>query len=955
MRQSFPSFRTVAVFLAIIFLSINYFAQSDNFTEETSDNFVTFEKKYLSVKKIDLNAHIDEFLAQTGYAFLTKGTKISLKLSSDTSTVVETKTIEPVASLQFRSDIQSSLPMATGLTLTDGSKTVEKGGIVSSNGQRPTSNNFSFQDSSINLGVGADETSLVRNVGALPILTASGSLSGSSFSGATSEVSVKTLGSAKEQRVAGTRMIFVAKGGTNDFRGSFFETFGNEVLNANDFFSNEKNLKRAPGRLNQFGGNFGGFFVQNKAFFFGNYEGLRLRQANFGVSEVPNFDSRQNAPNSLRTIYELFPLANGNDTSNGLAEFSANFTNPARNDIFGLRIDGQPTDQLQIQGRFYFADSTAKIRGSEDFSLNTLRENRVKTASFSFGSTYVATSTLVFNSNFNFTQNKIGQQFSTDNFGGASQTLAIFDSSLDFLKFDLGGQNSAIAVGNSIESRVNQFQTNGAVNWIVNKHALSFGADFRRINLRPGANLSEQSLLFFGANSTENSSRINQISRNLSQNPTLHNFSLFAEDMWRVSPILTLTLGLRWDADFAPKIENFNANFQNASPNMPDRYKNFAPRFGVAWDVFRDGRATLRGGGGLYFDYGNPASSEVFSNSFPFANVSFARNANSGSNPNNSLSPLFVFSNELKTPRTWHFFGEYQQEIIRNLSFSASYTASFGRNLHLTRTIFDADPNFAFIRFTNNSAESDFHAAQIRVDKRFAQNFSVSARYQFSKSLDNFSPDLWRDSNFVSEDLEKERGFSDFDLRHQFNINGVFDIPRFFDSGWKSYLTEGWTLSAVANARTAFPINVGFYRIQDFGRRFFRADLLGNESVYQFPNEIKQINPNAFSIQTEERQGNLGRNALRGFPFFQLDLGLQKRFVFTGTRNLKLAVNAFNFLNNTNFADMSGNLGTLQSNENYLPNPFFGKPISLFGNGGFTPFYLYGGARTVQFSAKFSF
>ncbi len=887
-------------------------------------------------------------------AMLSSGVNATVSVSSVNASIIETKTIEPTASLQFRNDIQSSLPTATGITLTAGSETVEKSGIVSSNGQRTTSNNFSFQDSSANLGVGADEGSLVRNVGALPILTASGGLNGTGFSGATSEVSVKTISSAKEQRVAGSQITFVSKGGTNEFHGSLFETFGNEALNANDFFSNEKNFERAPSRLNQFGGNLGGYFVRDSAFFFGNYEGLRLRQANFGVSEVPNFESRQNASATIRPIYELFPLPNGQNTANGLAEFSANFTNPARNDIFSLRIDGRPGDNLQIQGRFNFADSNAKIRGN-DFSLNTLRENRIKTESFSLNPTFVATSTLVFSGNFNFTSNRIGQQFSTDNFGSAAQMPLISDSPFDFLKFDLGGKNSAIAFGDLIESRINQIQTNGSASWIVNNHFFSFGADWRRISLRPGANLSEKSLLFSGANLSETVAQINEISRNLSQNPTLHNFSLFVEDEWRITSRLNLKLGLRWDADFSSEIENFTTDFQNASPNLPNRHKNFAPRVGVAWDVFSDGRAVLRGGGGLYFDYGNPASSEVFANSFPFANTNFARNADISTVPNNSLTPLFVFANDLKTPRTWHFFGEYQQEIVRNLSFSANYTASFGRELHLTRTIFNADPNFGFIRFTDNSAESDFHVAQFRVDRRFSNNFSFSARYQFSKSLDNFSPDLWRESNFLSENLEIERGASDFDARHQLNINGVFDIPRFFDSGWKSHLTEGWTISAVANARTAFPVNVGYYRIQDFGKQFFRADLIGNTPIYQFSNEIKQINPNAFSIPNEEQQGNLGRNSLRGFPFFQLDLGLQRRFVFTSSANLRLAINAFNLLNNTNFANMSGNLGTLVSNENFQPNAFFGKPVSLFGGSDFTPFYLYGGARTIQVSAKFSF
>jgi hypothetical protein len=115
------------------------------------------------------------------------------------------------------------------------------------------------------------------------------------------------------------------------------------------------------------------------------------------------------------------------------------------------------------------------------------------------------------------------------------------------------------------------------------------------------------------------------------------------------------------------------------------------------------------------------------------------------------------------------------------------------------------------------------------------------------------------------------------------------------------------------------------------------------------------LNPNAFAIPGFNRQGALGRNAARGFPLFQLDASLQRRIRFTNETRLELGIAAFNLLNNTNFANMSGSLGTLFSNGSFLPNEYFGRPTATFGGGSFTPFYLYGGARTIQLSAKFIF
>ena len=876
----------------------------------------------------------------------------SMNTSSEVSTTVSQRSLQdlPVNGRSF----QSFLTLANGATQLNESSSIEKRGLVSSNGQRPTANNFAVDNLTANLGLSTDETSLSRNLGALPTLTAAGGTNSLTTFGATQEVAVKTTSAVKDQRVGGAQIDFASRGGTNAFHGSIFETFGNEKLNANDFFANSRKLERAPSRLNQFGGALGGYILKDKAWFFGDYEGLRLRQTAFGVSEVPNFTSRQTASPEIRAILNAFPIANGQNTSNGFAEFAANYTNPATDDIFGLRIDGQPTSKLRIGGRFNFADSDAAIRGDKDFSLNTLRRFDTRTNSLSAWTIYTASSTVVINGRVNFSRNRIGQQFSLDNFGGANST---FTSPFDFLKFDFGGKNSALAVGNKIASNVEQFQANGAVDWVLNNHQFTFGADFRRLSLDISAANSERNVLFAGVTQSLNgtASRISQVTRNISETPGLNNFSLFAQDAWRISPRFNLNLGLRWDADFAPKINAQIANFQNSSPQIPNDLNNFAPRASVAFDLLGNGKIALRGGAGFYFDYGNSAASEVFADSFPFANGNFARNTAFTNSPANSLKPLIAFDKNLQTPRTFHVFAEYQQEFFRNHVFTANYTASFGRKLLLTRTIFNADPNYNYIRLTNNAAESNFNALNLRFERRFSKGFSFNARYTLSKSDDNFSPDTLRETNFVSNNLANDKGASDFDTRQQISVYGVYEIPAFFSDGWKKNLTKDWTFSAFANVRSAFPLNVGYYRVNDFGKEFVRANSAGNAPFYLNEDTIKSLNPNAFSIPNINQQGNLKRNSVRGFALFQLDTSLQRRIRLTNEMRFELAINAYNLLNNTNFADLSGNLGTLHSNGTFQPNNYFGKTTATFGSANFTPFYLYGGARTIQLSAKFVF
>jgi Ca-activated chloride channel family protein len=905
------------------------------------------------------NLSVNGARGYTSYAMLSAGVNSMVTVDvtdSKLATNITTREINP--RLERGGSFQSTLSIAAGITQISESPVAEKRGLVSSSGQRSTSNNFSLDNSAANLGVSTDETSLSRNAGLLPALTASGGTNSFAVLSQTQEITVKTMSGAKEQRVAGAEINVTSRGGTNEFHGSIFETFGSEKLNANDFFANSRSLSRPDSRLNQFGGTLGGFILKDKAWFSGGYEGLRLRQAGFGVSEVPGFTSRLTTSGTLRALHNAFPLPqSGLETSNGFSEFAASYTNPAVHDIFGLRIDAQPISNLRIGGRYNVADSNASLRGDRDFSLNTVRKFDTETNSFSAWTTFTPTSTVVVDGRLNFSRNRVAQQFSIDNFGGADTSSALFSTPFDFLKFDFAGKNAAIAAGNPIATKVSQFQTNGTIDWILNNHQLTFGADFRRLSLETGAARRERSVLFSRVSPNLNltTARVTELTRNPAENPELNNFSLFAQDSWRVTPRLNLNLGLRWDADFAPKTGAQNISFQNASLQMPDNLNNFAPRASVAFDILGSGRAVLRGGAGLYFDYGNGAASDSFANSFPFASGYFARNALFTAVPTTPLKPLQVFDNDLQTPRAWHVFAEYQQELFRNHVVSVNYTSSFGRKLFLTRTFLNADPNYNYIRLTKSDAESDFNSLSLRFERRFSQGFSFMARYGLSKSKDNFSPDTLRETNFVSADLEQDRGASDFDVRHQFSFYAVYDIPTLFNNGWAKQITKDWSLSAFANARTGFPLTVGYTLVNDFGKEFVRADAVTNVPFYMNENTIKSLNPNAFTIADFNRQGNLQRNSLRGFPLFQIDTSLQRRVRFTNEMRLELAISAFNLLNNTNYADMSGNLGTLFSNGNFLENEYFGKTTAVFGSANFTPFYLYGGARTIQLSAKFVF
>jgi hypothetical protein len=128
----------------------------------------------------------------------------------------------------------------------------------------------------------------------------------------------------------------------------------------------------------------------------------------------------------------------------------------------------------------------------------------------------------------------------------------------------------------------------------------------------------------------------------------------------------------------------------------------------------------------------------------------------------------------------------------------------------------------------------------------------------------------------------------------------------------------------------------------------------------------RRINPAAFVIPELERQGTLARNSLRGFPLYQFDLGLSRRFNFTESVKLHLKLEAFNLFNRPNFADPAGtdtSLGArLSPGGPFLPHATFGTSAamlgrSLFGGPGssFGSFYQVGGPRTFQFTLRLQF
>lgn len=828
-------------------------------------------------------------------------------------------------------------------------------------GQRSTSNNYKVDGVSANFGIAPGGASPGASAaGNTPALTASGGANGLATLDAIQEVKIQTSAIEPEHgRVAGAQVNVITRSGTNEFHGSLFHFFGNDVLDANDWFANSRGLEQPAKRLNSFGGTFGGPIKRDHTFFFASYEGMRLRQPVVGITDVPSLSSRAVAPAGLRSFFEVFPVPNSVSRPDGFAEFASSFANPARHDAGAFRLDHVLTSSTNIGGRYSFADSSAAQRGAGGFSLNTTNQIRSRSQTITGSLSHILSTTAIFELRANYSRLRVNGSYLLDDFGGASKFADPFPASS--FTFDLNSRNAGWMVGDEESNLQRQFNLVGSSEIVDGNHSFKFGADYRRLSPRIGLRSSEENLLFDGVAQaiTGVATRVNRLSFVDSQNPVFQSLSLFAQDQWRRTSNLTLTYGLRWELAPPPSTDDQQpfavdqvddpTTLKLAAPGSSlwkTRFLNFAPRAGVAWqisDAYKR-ELVLRGGVGILYDVGQDRSGDIFANSIPFV---------SGS----SALPLLAYDPRLKLPYVISWNVSLQQNLGASQTLSAAYIGSSGKRLLHTATLLDQNPDFGFLRLTTNRGNSDYRALQIKFDRPSRNGVAAMVSYTLSRSFDNVTEDSARRVIMASLNPDDDRGPSDFDVRHQLTGYLTYELPAPVSHGIGNKLLRNWALDSIFNARSARPLNVVYMIPTSFGVAYLRPDVVSGASLYVTDPEVaggRRLSAAAFLVPSGSQQGNLSRNSLRGFPLYQVDLALRRKFSFTEQTALQIQADAFNVFNHANFEDPLGN-DLVVGNQNLA----FGQSTSMSGrslsSGGFPSFYSFGGARSLRFSVKLMF
>jgi hypothetical protein len=928
------------------------------------------------------------------------------------STVVDRQFAEnlPMNGRSFQSLIQ----LAPGVVVTPSN--AADGGQFSVNGQRAASNYWVVDGVSANIGIGTSQQSPGNGFGgALGSFSAVGGTNSLVSVDAMQEFRIQTSTYAPEfGRTPGGQISILTRSGTNQFHGTAFDYVRNGMFDTNNWFADSVGLAKPEERQNDFGGTLSGPIFKDKTFFFFSYEGLRLRLPTTTLSFVPDLGARQNAVPALRPYLNAFPLPTPNtpdDKANGIAQFNASYSNPASLDAYSLRIDHKLSTRWNLFGRYNYSPSEFTERGTntETGSLNSVQSNRITTQTATVGATWAISPTMANDLRFNYSRTSAEGHLTMDNFGGAVPLTALpfpspFSTQTGLFDFSI----LSLGVGDLLETgqstRGIQRQINVVDGLSVQKkaHSLKFGIDFRRLSPALDFPAYLQNVRFLSVPASETgASFVSQVASNNASTVLFRNLGIFAQDTWRVASRLTLTYGLRWDVDFTPSSLNgpnipavTGDSFTDFSrlavaplgtPPFRTTYDNVAPRLGVAYQICRshDWQAVLRGGFGVFYDLVSSEAGNVFGFRAPplgnFNNILFAPFPFTSAQiapvlvpPTATLSNIGAFNPSLKLPYTLEWNVAFGQAIGTQQTVSASYVGAAGRRL-LQTTIVQSpltNPNVQLGQFVDNTASSDYNALQLQFERRLSRALQALASYTWSHSIDDGSAGSFANASNDSAagNNNQNRGPSDFDIRQSFTAGLTYDIPARQMNSVAAFILHHWSIQSFVLARSAPPVDIsdsdfsGLFNSGTFGN--IRPDLVVGQPLYVFGSHHpggKAFNPAAFTDPPVDpvtgnptRQGNLGRNALRGFGATQWDFAVHRDFPIHESLKLQFRAEMFNVLNHPNFGPPNSQ----------FPGAAFGAAsqtlaqslsVQSLGGGGFSPLYQIGGPRSIQFAVKLFF
>ena len=871
------------------------------------------------------------------------------------------------------------------------------------------------------------------------------------FPDALQEFSIQTSNySAAQGNSAGAVVNAITRSGTNDFHGGGFGYLRDRTFNARNFFSPEKDfLKRR-----QEGGFLGGPIQKNRTFFFVGYQNTDLqnvgttktatvptaeqRAGNFGSTVVRDPLTGLPFPNNQIPVSRFDPASVNVMKYMPLPGADGRILIPRtigqQDNQFVVKGDHRLTQNDQLSVRYFFdnfhnnptyTEGNLLSYSNPTLAAGTRMQNIVGGWTKTFSSALLNEARVGYNHTFS-------RRFPPDavpSMQDLGVRLPIYPtlpsiSEINAVNF--------FNIGDNLEASFYRpgIEISDRITWNKGKHNLQFGGELQRYTVEIRNQFRRAGHFQFAGSTTTGTGNtladflLGQISSfdqgTGEYKDYLANYgSLFVQDDFRINNRLTLNLGARLEStppwhEKNGRIEMFSvADYQNnvhstvfpaaprgetfrGDPGVPEdgtdpSTYNFGPRVGFAWDITGDGKTSLRGGGGAFYDQhrdgesGNGAVNaapwnlrlSVTRPSGPFSDpyrgrTDFNLITDSTIGTQQAIFPKPVLIETLdqhyKTPVTYNFNLTFEREVAQGVMARAAYVGSRNRNGRFTVSLnpaiatipgattgnTDARRQFAadgigVVNLQVQDRKSNYNGLQLALTKRFSRGFQVSSNYTLSKVVGDFAGERQLTGGevipyFLYQDPAIMWGPLDQDHRHRFTTSWVMDLPGQNFSGPIRFVLGGWQWSGVMQYQTGRPFTVtsGTDNSLD-GIGNDRAKLTGADPnavpTTACLNCVWYFNPAAFATNDLGTFGNVGKGAYYGPSLHSWDMGLSKNFRFNASSYVQARVEFFNIFNQVNL----DNPNTAVNNQATL-----GRITQTLAGG-------LGDPRILQFGLKFVF
>jgi hypothetical protein len=533
---------------------------------------------------------------------------------------------------------------------------------------------------------------------------------------------------------------------------------------------------------------------------------------------------------------------------------------------------------------------------------------------------------------------------------------------------------------------------NDDLRWVFGRHSIAFGGMYERDRFDQDNNYTRNGSFTFSGDSTGSALADLYLGslRTFTQGggQFAHNRlalgGVYVQDNFRASSRLALNFGLRWEPslpwhDLLNKAEVFHPNLYAqgvhsqlyplapagllfvGDPGVPNDgvrgdWTDFAPRGGFAYDVFGNGKTSVRGGAGIFYESRtNGFANNRFSGVLPFSpQVTLTTPQGPFNNPYQGITdpflnwsgtpgastpfqtPVLAYTwdpgNKLVPPTAdnWNF--TIEQEIPGDFLLRTAYVGMHGshlnENIQLNPAVYTpgstltTDQRRIFqglgsVQEGSHQVNSRYNSLQISLQKRLSRGFTVLANYTLSHATDNLELSADATSLGANGSLvlpwyyphsdAYEHGPSDFDRQQVFVTSYVWQLPALARANrWLRTAAGSWEMSGIVSAQTGAPLTIQAGKDQSqTGIGYDRAELVstqfyGGNGCGSAAPCINYVNPAAFALPAIGTFGNVGKGSLRGPGILDWDMGVHKSFTVTERWSLEFRAEFFNATNRVN-------------------------------------------------------